>query len=310
MSDTGKTGASTERSAEPLPSIPSPEVGATGLDPLEIDQDLRRIDASEAARLRELCYRRKLLVFKNQELTKEQYIAFARIIGTPEPYFQKHYHHPDHPEIFVSSNVPLDGEKLGVAGTGRMWHCDYSFFDRPLSFTCVMPRILPALKRETWFIDMARVYRDLPIELTAAITDDGSGRPLTAFNDAWDYYKVQPWDIDKAVRELIDAWHEEAPGASHPLVVKHPVTGELILYCSSGFTKRIEGVTHEQSSDLLAQLFAFTEQSTYKHCQTWNEGDLFMWDNRTLIHHASSVPKGEKSRSYRISIYDELPFRA
>jgi len=93
-------------------------------------------------------------------------------------------------------------------------------------------------------------------------------------------------------------------------VIRHPVTGEQILYCSSGFTKRIEGVTHERSADMLAQLFASTEQPEHRHRQPWHEGDLFMWDNRTLLHHASAVPNGEKSRSYRISLYDQLPFRA
>ncbi len=299
MSDTASTGASPEE----LP-LPSSEAAPPGLDPQSIELDLTTIDEAMAARLRGLAYQHKLLVFKNQDLSDEQYIAFARKIGTPEPYFQAHYHHPEHPEIFVSSNVPLNGAKVGVAGTGRMWHCDYSFFDRPLAFTCVFPKILPSTKRETYYIDMARVYRDLPAPLKAEIEG------LTAFQDAWDYYKVQPFDIDKAVRELIEAWHDEAPGASHPVVTTHPVTSERILYCSSGFTKRVEGVTRERSDELLSQLFAFAEQPHYRHRQEWQEGDLFMWDNRSLIHHASSVPAGEKSRSYRISLYDALPFRA
>ncbi len=301
MSDAGPAGAPARES---LPPLPPPEVAPPGLTPQALALDLRTVDDAMAARLRELCYRWKLLVFKGQDLTDEEYIAFARKVGTPEPYFQDHYHHPDHPEIFVSSNVPMDGRKVGVAGTGRMWHADYSFFDRPLAFTCVFPKILPRVKRETYYVDMARVYRELP----DALKKDIAG--LTAFNDAWDYYKVQPWDIDRAVRELIDQWHREAPGASHPLVVRHPATGEDILYCSSGFTKRVEGVTAERGEALLRELFAFAEQPRFKHCQPWEEGDLFMWDNRTLIHHASSVPAGEQSRSYRISLYDELPFRA
>ena len=32
------------------------------------------------------------MIFKGQDLTDEEYIAFAQKIGTPEPYFQKHYH--------------------------------------------------------------------------------------------------------------------------------------------------------------------------------------------------------------------------
>ena len=285
---------------EGLPPVPQ---GAPGLDPLRVRVDLRRLTTEQAAHLRRLCYHHKLLVLEAGDLSEPEYIAFARTVGTPEPYFQDHYHHPDHPEIFVSSNIKVDGQKVGVAGTGRMWHTDYSFFDRPLAFTCVYPRILPSVKRETYYIDMARVYADLPRELK----DELAG--LTFFHDAWDYYKVQPWDIDRAVAELIEDWHAEAPGASHPAVVVHPSTGERILFFSKGFTKRVEGVTHERGTALIQQLADLVDQPAYRHRQVWQEGDLFMWDNRTLIHHASTVPQGEPSCSYRISLYDELPFR-
>jgi taurine dioxygenase len=40
----------------------------------------------------------------------------------------------------------------------------------------------------------------------------------------------------------------------------------------------------------------------------WGDGDLMIWDNRTLLHQASAVPKGQSSVSYRIGIYDGLAF--
>jgi len=295
------------RAAQPaggrMPPLPSP-AGRPGLAPIRVDLDLHALDARLAAEVRALCYHHKLVVFTDQRLSTDEYIAAARLLGTPQPYFQKHYHHPKHPEIFVSSNVPLDGQKVGVAGTGRMWHADYSFFERPLAFTCIYPQVLPASKRETYFIDMARVLADLPPRLRFAVEG------LRFFHDAWDYYKVQPWDIDRALAEIIDDWHKEAPGASHPAVVTHPVTGERILFYSKGFTKRVEGIPYEQGQALLAELAEFVAQPKYKHCQEWREGDLYMWDNRSLIHHASTVPKGQSSMSYRISLYDELPFSA
>jgi len=295
-----------QTTSAPVPAVPDTPLArdAVALEPQTVELDLRTLNAARAAELRALAYEHKLLVFPKQRMNEVEYIRFARTMGTPEPYFQAHYHHPDHPEIFVSSNLPTDGQKVGVAGTGRMWHADYSFFDRPLAFTCIYPQVLPGSKRETSFIDMARVWRALPARLQQRC------RQLTAFQDAWDYYKVQPFDIDKAVAELIDEWHEVAPGASHPMAPVHPVTGETILYVSSGFTKRIEGVTHEESEVLKAELFAIAEQERFRHCQTWSEGDVFLWDNRTLIHHASTVPKGQTSCSYRISLYDVLPFRA
>src|SRR6185503_8462468 len=90
------------------------------------DTDLRTLTAEEAATLRAAVYRHKLVVFRDQTLDKDEYLAFARKLGRPQVYFQKNYHHPQYPEIFVSSNVPDEnGKKVGVAGTGQYWHSDY-----------------------------------------------------------------------------------------------------------------------------------------------------------------------------------------
>jgi taurine dioxygenase len=282
-----------------LPPGPDrPAVEVTGLD-------LHDVDARLAARLREAAYVHQLVAVRQTDPSDTQgFLALARALGTIEPYFQENYHHPDHREIFVSSNVARNGLKLGVAGTGRMWHADYSFLERPLSFTLIRPIILPSVRRETYFIDMRRVYADLPARLRDAV--DGA----RCLHDAWDYYKVQPCDVDRAVRELIDAFHQIAPGVVHPAVVTHPFTGERSLFVSRGFTKSVEGLSHEQGQELLEELFDFSEQEHYLHAQQWQEGDILFWDNRSLIHHASTVPVGEDSCSYRIGVYDELPFDA
>ncbi|MGE3175786.1 MAG: TauD/TfdA dioxygenase family protein [Planctomycetota bacterium] len=288
-------------SAEPRLRIASPTadrpfVELTGLD-------LRAVDAPLARRLRELAYVHQILVLRDQDPADlDGWLAFARVLGTVEPYFQAHYHHPEHPEIFVSSNVPLNGRKVGVAGTGRMWHADYSFFARPLAFTMIRPIVLPTSRRETLFVDMRRVWRELPHGLRGRVAG------LHAVHDAWDYYKVQPKDVDRAIAELIEDWHREAPGATHPLVVRHPFTGEEHLYCSSGFTKSIAGVSHEDGQALLRDLFAFCEQERFVHHQPWQPGDILLWDNRSLIHRAAPAPAGEPSCSFRISLYDDLPF--
>ena len=70
------------------------------------DTDPRTLTAEEAATLRAAVYRHKLVVFRDQTLDKDEYLAFARKLGRPQVYFQKNYHHPQYPEIFVSSNVP------------------------------------------------------------------------------------------------------------------------------------------------------------------------------------------------------------
>jgi taurine dioxygenase len=269
------------------------------------DFDLAKVTPDEVSELRDLVYRHKLLVFRGQRMDEERYLAMARRFGRPQIYFQAHYHHPDHPEIFVSSNVPKDGKKVGVAGTGRFWHTDYSFFDEPLSTTFVYPQIIPKSgKRETYYIDMERVYRELPEGLRTRIEGTRSFHEVT-----W-YYKVQPSDIDRAIIDLVRQIRAEAPGAVHPTVIRHPITGARFLYVSEGFTTRVEGLDYETSGALLDELFAFIGQERFIHVHPWQEGDVLYWDNRGLLHRASEIRSGEPSMSYRIGVYDGLPFYA
>ena len=284
---------------------PSGVLGATPQAGLGVETPVRFQDLTapgDLAALRELVWREKLVVLVGQAFENAEYVAFARRLGHVRPYFQTNYHHPDHPEIFVSSNVPENGRKVGVAGTGRMWHSDYSMFDDPLSMTMVAPRIVPRGPRKTLFIDMTRVLRELPDELR---------RPLEGrrtFHEATWYYKIQPHDVDRAIIELVEEFRKLSPGTWHPAVIQHPFTGERMLYASSGFTTKVEGMSLEEGEAFLKRLFAFAEEERFIHGQDWRAGDVLLWDNRFFVHHASTASPGEASKSYRISLNDGLPF--
>jgi taurine dioxygenase len=266
------------------------------------DLHLGSLDERDVEVIRGLVYTHTLVVFRGQSVTNEEYIRFARALGTPQIYFQPHYHHPDHPEIFVSSNVLLEGRKVGVAGTGRYWHTDYQFFEEPLPLTLLYPQQLPEVNRETYYIDMERVYRELPADLRARL--DGT----TSFHEAKWRYKVQEWDIDRAIIDIIEEFSREVPGARHPTVITHPVTKARSLYVSEGFTTAVSGMSYEENRALLERLFAHIRRDEHVHTHRWAEGDILLWDNRALLHKASSVPKGQPSVSYRIGVYDGLPF--
>lgn len=278
---------------------PPPEGGigaqVRGLDP-------RRVDATLAARLLELVYEHKLVVFRDVSLAAPDYIEFARRFGTPQIYFQPNYHHPDHPEIFVSSNVLEDGKKVGVAGTGRYWHTDYQFFDDPLPLTMLQPIRLPRTRRETMYIDMQRTWRALPAELRAQLAD------RKAVHEAKWRYKIQATDIDKSITEILEEFGRETPPVRHPTVLRHPVNARELLYVSEGFTVGLDGFGYEEGKAILGEVFRFCHRPEHVHVHTWCEGDVLLWDNRQLLHRAGDTPKGEQSTSWRIGIYDGLPF--
>ena len=266
------------------------------------DLDASQLDATQIQALKRTVYQYKLLVLRNQSLDDVQYLEFASKLGTPQIYLQSNYHHPQHPEIFVSSNVLENGQKVGVAGTGQYWHTDYQFDERPLSTTLVYPKILPTSKRETYYIDMARVYATLPAELASYV----AGK--RAIHEAKWRYKISAKDIDRALIDILREVENTAPAVTHPAVIEHPVTGERSLYVSRGFTTGIQGLGERESARVLTALFEFIERDEHVHTHTWQEGDILYWDNRALLHRASRAPRGEPCRSYRIGVYDDLPF--
>jgi taurine dioxygenase len=279
--------------------------GKIGAEIKGLDVNELTADSPILAKIRELIYRNKLVVLRDQEINAEEYVAFTRKLGRPQVYFQPQYHHPDHPEVFISSNVvESDGKKLGVSGTGRYWHTDCQFETHPLSFTSIYPLVFPKSARETSYIDMSMVYQNLPDDLRKMVDAEGAA----FIHEGQMRYKVQASDVDRSLRELLDRINDEVPPVKHPAVIEHPVTGIKSLYASSGFTTKFVGLNYEDNQRFMKAIFDFSERPEHVHTHYWDDGDLIIWDNRYLNHKASTTKPGELSKSYRIGIYDDLPF--
>lgn len=280
--------------------INRPSLESIGAEVLDID--VVAVTEAQVETIKQLVYEHKLVVFRNQNINEDQYLELARRIGTPQIYPQDNYHHPDYPEIFVSSNVPKDGKKFGVRGTGRYWHTDCAFLDEPLPFTMLYPQVLPNSIRETYYIDMQQVYKKMPANLKSFVDEK-----YMVHEAKW-RYKVQEWDIDKAIIDIMNEFEKTFPPVRHPAIITHPVTHEKVLYMSQGFTTAIVGLDYETNQKVVKELFSFIERDEHIHTHVWKDGDILLWENRTLNHKASIVPEGETSVSYRIGIYDGLPF--
>ena len=241
------------------------------------------------------------MVIPDSTLSAAEYVAFGRRLATPQSYLQDNYHHPEHAEIFVSANGPINGRKMGVARTGYFWHADCSFEARPLAFTMLYPQVLPDGERSTYFLDMAQAWSRLSPALkphlqSAWARHDGNAR-----------YKIKADDLGRPLHEILDEVVSLVPGAVHPAIIRHPFTGEDILYLSSGFTSRIVGMSLDESWALLKQVFSGIElkENIYQH--QWEEGHIGIWDNRALLHRSGKVPKDQTTAMFRIGLYDDFP---
>ncbi len=108
--------------------------------------------------------------------------------------------------------------------------------------------------------------------------------------------------------EILAAVRRAYPAPDHPCVITHPTSKKRILYMNEGFTTAINGLPYEESQAALAELFAFSTRPEHVKTYTWEESDVVIWDNRSLLHKAGTIVPGEQSMMFRIGIDDGVPF--
>ncbi|RZU21795.1 TauD/TfdA family dioxygenase [Streptomyces sp. BK239] len=283
-----------------IKEVTGKEIGATveGFDYAAASAE--DIDAIKAA-----VYTKKIVVLKNQDLAPRQFLELGQRFGRPEVYYEPMYKHPEVEEIFVSSNVPEDGKQIGVPKTGKFWHADYQFMPDPFGLTFIYPQVVPEKNRGTYFIDMGKAYEQLPEDLKKEVAG------TFARHSVRKYFKIRPSDVYRPISEIIEEVDTKTPPVVKPSAFIHPMTGETVLYLSEGFTIGMEdGDGKPLESDLLQRLFEATGQLDDSfghpniHLQTFEKGDLLVWDNRSLIHRARHTTTPEPTVSFRVTVHD------
>ncbi|HEU5470915.1 MAG TPA: TauD/TfdA family dioxygenase [Actinophytocola sp.] len=267
--------------------------------------DANAASVDDIETLKEAVYVNKIAVLKHQELNPRQFLALGQRMGTVEPYYEPVYHHPEVREVFVSSNVKENGKQVGVPKTGKFWHSDYQFMPRPYDLTLIYPQVVPSKNRGTYFINLATAYRTLSEELKLA------AKETTATHSVRRYFKIRPTDVYRPISEIIDEVDAKTPPVTSPTTVTHPVTGETLLYISEGFTVSIQDVDGFPRPELLRALLEATGQldQTFQHenihLQSFEKGDMLVWDNRSMVHRALHTTTPEPAVSYRVTVYDD-----
>lgn len=260
----------------------------------------------DIAAVKAAVYSRKIVLLKNQDLTPRQFLELGKLFGRPETYYEPMYKHPEVEEIFVSSNVPKDGKQIGVPKTGKFWHADYQFMPDPFGLTFIYPQVIPEKNRGTYFIDMGKAYEALPEDLKKQAAG------TFAEHSVRKYFKIRPTDVYRPISEIIEEVDTKTPPVVKPTTFTHPMTGETVLYISEGFTLGLQDEEGKPlETDLLHRLFTATGQLdddfTHPniHLQTFEKGDLLVWDNRSLIHRARHTTTPEPTVSFRVTVHDE-----
>jgi len=253
---------------------------------------LAQCSDQEMAAIKQAIYEHGVAVFRDQDFSPEQHIAFAKRWGGIDlnNYFPLD---PRWPEIALVSKAPDQQTNIGGA-----WHTDHSYDQVPAMGSVLVARVLPPQGGDTLFAHMGAAYDSLCDELKAQIED------LQAFHTADHVYKADGLYAQTDVGDILRG-QDLTTGAVHPVVIRHPHTGRKLLYVNSAFTIHFIGQTRVESLPLLAQLIeaALTEDN---QCRVeWRPGTVAIWDNRTTWHNAMNDYHGHAREMHRITLSGE-----
>lgn len=224
-----------------------------------------------------------VLVFRDQQITEQEHIAFSKRFGELEEHVLYQYLHPQHPEIFVVSNIKDEtGRNVGAYDAGRYWHTDLSYMAVPSRGSLLYAIEIPhaddgSALGDTLWTSTAAAYEGLSDAMKERIED------LEAEFSLENRHKKLIADGDAAA--TLDTRHKEsAPPVVHKVVRTHPVTGRRSIYVNEGQTARILGVPEDESRELLQTLWAECTRPEYIYRHKWRRGDVVMWDNIPTQH--------------------------
>jgi taurine dioxygenase len=242
----------------------------------------------------------KVLVFRGQQVTAPQFLAWANRFGRPEPHVLDQFHHPDYPDILILSNVVKDGEPLGLADGGTYWHSDYSYLEIPARATTLYSVQVPKAGGDTLFADQEAAYDDLPEAMKRRI--DG----LVALHHYGNRDDMDPESRTKAYPP--DERQKTERGITflrHPLVRRHPLSGRKGLYAVSGTSMGIVGMPEDEALALLRELAAHSTQPKYQFRVRYGVGDVVIWDNAAVLHSATLTDPADPRTLWRITIKEK-----
>jgi taurine dioxygenase len=241
-----------------------------------------------------------VLRFRGQDLTKEQLLDFSARFGEldrapinvkGEPWI------PGYPNLAVMSNIVVDGQPIGSLGYGEaVWHTDMSYNDVTPSAALLYALEVTRVGGETGFLNMYHAYETLPADLKQAV------QGMQIKHDA---SRNSAGELRKGYPAVTDP--REAPGALHPIVVRHPVTGRAALYLGRRPLSYIVGLPLETSEALLDRLWAHATREEFAWFQRWSVGDLLIWDNRCVMHKRTAFDPVERRFMLRTQVKGARP---
>jgi taurine dioxygenase len=246
------------------------------------------IDEATVVAIRQAWLEHLVIFFRDQQITPQQQLDFARRIGEPMAYpFIKGL--PDQP--FITPVVKLEHETKNFGG---IWHSDTTYLSSPPMATLLLARELPQSGGDTLFANMYLAYESL---------SSGMRKLLDGLVGISSSLKADASSTREDMRST--AARDDAPEAlqaEHRVVRVHPETGRKALYVNVGHTVRFKDMTEQESRPILELLFEHLQRPEFCCRFVWSVGAMTLWDNRCAQHYPVNDYHGSRRVMHRITL--------
>jgi len=218
-----------------------------------------------------------VIVFRNQKLSPDQQLGFARRFGSLEiNAFDKHALE-GHSGILKVSNIREGDKDVGYADAGSFWHSDMSYTKTPPRLTMLYALEIPIRDGQalgdTLFASAVDAYDALSAEMKETIQD------LKAIHD----FSAKKRGVKKPVK-LSPEQIAKNPPVEHQIARTHPLTGRKAIYVTADECTGIVGWNLSEALLLLKTLSEHVVEPRFQYRHKWQVGDLLIWDNCAVQH--------------------------
>ena len=251
----------------------------------------RPLDPATVLALERALHDHLVLFFRDQPMTPEQQIAFARHFGPISiPPFAPRY--GTLPELIVLDQKSPKGE-----GADN-WHSDNTFMREPPMGSVLRAVQLPPLGGDTCFASMFAAYEALSPPIRELVGGLRAVHDLTL--------PLQKGIAAGHTTANLEEMQKQWPPVVHPVVRTHPASGRRALFVNGNSTTRILGLGERENDVLLPFLVDHVRSPEFQCRFRWEVDSVAFWDNRSTQHFA--VPDySERRVMHRVTIAGDEP---
>lgn len=235
----------------------------------------------------------KVIFFKDQTLTPEEHLTFGKRFGELAPI------HPFFPNVKGAEQIMIIEVSKGNPPGESYWHTDLTWQKTPSKCSILHAQHIPETGGDTIWTSMGAAFQTLPEIEKETLRQLNGLHILHAFQGS--RYDSTDEDGESYVAKK----SKEYPPVVHPLVRKHPETGEEHLFINEQYTKEIIGMEAEASQQLLNKLFALAREERFHVRFQWQANSIAIWDNRCTQHLAVTDYGDNPRKMHRVTIQGE-----